>query len=240
MVGRGVIHLAGRRAKRPQAEAERLAADMKRRKENEEARNAWGGEVPSFDEDSGREPGSEKLASVVEGWEGTDGTEDVRIRTSALSILGSAIRANVVGLGSTVTSEAIGMTIPILTLELGDEKAILRRTAVLLIDELAKAISRAQEERRVLPFGFADDNLVELLNVLRYVRDTDTDEIVRGHAAVVIDRLNSLRSETLLGVSGLEGPESVPEALLGDGKLAGLSFDPGELSESRLLIEEID
>ncbi len=239
-VGRGVIHLAGRRARRPKAEAERHDAGVKRKRENEEARKAWGGEVPNFGGEVDEESGSERIADIVEGWEGKDGEEDVRIRTSAFSILGSAIRANVAGLGSTITGEAIDMAVPVLTLELGEEKAILRRAAVLLIDALAKAMSRAQEERQVLGFGFADDNLVEILKVLRYVKATDKDELVRGHTTVIIENLDALRSKNLLGVSSFEGRVTAPEGLLADGRLAGLSINPSKPSSSRVRIEEVD
>jgi len=239
VVGETMIKLAGRRGRRPKAEAERRRAIMNKRAQNEEADKAWGGNVPSLGEVAAYDEVSERLAKIVEGWEGKDAEEDVRIRTSALSVLGAAIQTNVGGLGSTLTSTAIDMAISILTLELGDETAILRRAAVLLILNVAKATDRAGEGGQNLGFGFAGENLGDVVRVLQYVEATDRDCLVKEHTAAVIESLEAWRSKTLLGASSVEGADSNSTMLPGIGRLAGLSVNPSVQSSTRPRIEEV-
>lgn len=239
VVGETMIKLGGRRGRRPRAEAERRWAIMNKRAQNEEADKAWGGGVPSLGEEVEYDEVSERLAKIVEGWEGKDAEEDVRIRTSALSVLGAAIQTNVGGLGATLTSTAIDMAISILTLELGDETAILRRAALLLILNVVKATDRAGEEGRNLGFGFAGENLGDVVRVLQYVEATDRDGLVKEHTAAVIESLEAWRSKTLLVASSVEGADSISTMLPGIGRLAGLSVNPSVLSSTRPRIEEV-
>ncbi len=240
VVGQGMIEVAGRRGRRPKAEAERQKAAENEQRKNEEAEEAWGGDVPPLGEETEDYIVSERLAKVVEGWEGKNAEEDVRIRASALSVLGAAVQTNVAGLGSTITSTAVDMAIASLTMESGDEKAILRRAAVLLIMSLARAIDKAQGEGRKLGFGFAGENLEEVVRVLQYVEATDRDDLVRGHTATVIESLDAWRSRGILGVSSLEGAASSPRIALESDRLVGLSVNPSVPSSSRRRIEEVD
>lgn len=235
-----MIELAGRRGRRPKAEAQRHRIMTDKQTKNEEAEKAWGGKVPSLGEDNEKDIHAERLTKIIEGWEGKDAEEDVRIRTSALSVLGAAIQTNVAGLGSTLASTAVEMAISILTLEQGDEKAILRRAAVLLILSLAKAIDRAADEGRKLGFGFAGENLEEVVRVLRYVEATDRDDLVKGHTAAVIESLEAWKTKSLLGATSFEGVGSTSTMSLGDGRLAGLSVNPKVPLSTRPRIEELD
>ncbi|KAI9876818.1 MAG: hypothetical protein M1830_005637 [Pleopsidium flavum] len=238
MIGRGMIDVAGRRGRRLKAKAERQNVAKMRQREKEEAEEAWGGEVPPLGETSENDVVSERHAKVVEDWEGKDAEEDVRIRTSALSVLGAAIETNVSGLGSTITSTAVDMTIAILTIESGDEKAILRRAAVLLILSLARAIDKAQGEGRELGFGFAGESLEEVVRVLQYIEATDRDDLVRGHTAAVIESLDTWRSRSILGMSSFDGAASRPRIALEADRLAGLSVNPSmPFSSSRRIVE---
>lgn len=239
LVGDVTIELAGRRGRRPKAEVQRhrMASDKQTR--IAEANEAWGGEVPSLTGEIEDDVVLERHAKIVEGWEGKEAEEDVRIRTSALSVLGAAIQTNVGGLGSSLTSTAVDMAISILTLELGDETAILRRAAVLLILNLAKAIDRAAEEGRELSFGFAGENLEEVVRVLRYVEATDRDDLVKEHTAVVIESLEAWRAKSFLGTSSLEDPDLSSTISQGSGRLAGLSVNPRVPPSTRPRIEEV-
>lgn len=239
-VGDATIELAGRRGQRPKAEAQRHAAMRNKQTRIKEAEEAWGGEVPLLGKEVENDLNSERLAKLVEAWEGKDAEEDVRIRTSALSVLGAAIQTNIGGLGSTLTSTAVDMAISILTLELGDETAILRRAAVLLILNVARAVDRAGEEGRNLGFGFAGDNLEDVVRVLQYVEATDRDGLVKEHTGAVIESLEAWRSKTLLGAHSVEGSDSTSIIPPGVGRLAGLSVDPSMPSSTRPRIEEVD
>lgn len=239
-VGDATIELAGRRGRRPKAEARRQRAMANKQTSIKEAEEAWGGEVPLLGEKVENDVVSERLAKLVEAWEGKDAEEDVRIRTSALSVLGAAIQTNIGGLGSTLTSNAVDLAISILTLELGDETAILRRAAVLLILNVAKAVDRAGEEGRNLGFGFEGENLGDVVRVLQYVEATDRDGLVKEHTAAVIESLEAWRSKTLLGTYSVEGSGSTSTMSPGVGRLAGLSVDSSMPSSTRPRIEEVD
>ena len=239
IIGEGMIALAGRRGQRPKTEAERHKAITNKQAKKEEAERAWGGEVPLLGEGTETDLVSETFPKIIEGWKGKD-AEDVRIRTSALSVLGATIEANLAGLGSTITSTAVDMTISVLTVELGDEKAILRRAAVLVILSLVMTMDKAREEGRRLGFGFAGENLEEVLRVLQYVEDTDKDELVRGHTAAVLESLEAWRMKSLLGATSLGSSDANSSIALGGSQLAGLSVGPDVQSNQRLSIEEVD
>ncbi|KAI9821968.1 MAG: hypothetical protein M1827_002550 [Pycnora praestabilis] len=240
-LGEGMIAVAGRRAKRPKeldGRKNRIRQDQGRQREAEEA---WGGKVPQIDEEEGTvDVETNRLADIVERWEGEEGEEDVRIRASALSILGQAIETNVAGLGSELTSTAIDLALSILTLEKSIEKMILRRAAVLLIMSLLKALDTAYEEGRKLGFGFAGENLADVVRILRYIEATDNDDLVKGHAATVIEGLEIWRSKSVLGVRSSERAQLTPSLALSNEKLAGLSVNPMGQSGSRPRIEEVE
>ena len=240
VIAEGVIAVAGRRGKRSKdlrQKQESAAKDLATRKE---AEDAWGGEVPQFDDDEENEdPVSERLAKVLETWEGKEGEEDIRIRTSALSILGVAIESNIAGMGSSLASTAIDLAISILKVETVPEKAILRRAATLIIMSLVRALDRAREEGRQLRFGLAGESLEEVLTVLKYIEATDSDGIVRGHVVEVIDGLAVWRSKSLLDMTRGDMQRQPPNLGV-NGKLAGLSVNLERRNVSQPRIEEVE
>ncbi|KAI9722047.1 MAG: hypothetical protein M1812_002007 [Candelaria pacifica] len=240
-VGECMLAVAGRRGRRPKTKVEKEKRDIVEEKKKKEAEIAWGGKVPQMggDRKDDEDAGNEMLHKLVQDWEGKEGEEDVRVRTSALSILGTTIEHNVSGMGSTLISTAVDLAMAVLTLEKTPEKTILRRAAVLLIMSLLKALNKAREEGRKLGFGFAGDNLVDVIEVLSYVRDTDNDDLVKGHAETVIEGLETWRSKSLLGLSA-ERDELTPRLELDIERLAGLSVNPNAKSASRPRIEEVE
>ncbi|KAL8750084.1 MAG: hypothetical protein Q9184_006554, partial [Pyrenodesmia sp. 2 TL-2023] len=169
-------------------------------KARKEAEDAWDGEVPEDGEEEDDEGQiNAQIARVVEGWADTGREEDIRIRASALSILGTAIETNIAGVGATVTSTAVDCVLAILKLEKSLERAILRRAAVLVIMSVVKAIDGAEERGQQLGFGFAGENLAEVITVLRYVEVTDTDGVVVGHVKAAIESLEAWQQKSLLG-----------------------------------------
>ena len=230
-VAEGLLSVASRRGYRPKTEKEQEKRDRLRRKKHQEAEDAWDGEVPQIEDDP--TPENEILAQIVSGWESKRGTEDVRVRASALSILGSAIEANVAGIGSTLVSTAVDLSIHILTLEPEPEKGILRRSAILLIMSFVRALDAARTEGRNLGFGFVGQSLDDVKRILEYVVDTDNDGLVRQHARDVVEGLQTWQINFLLP---LQNEQTEIQ------QLAGLSIHP-DLGETdgrmRPRIEEI-
>ncbi|KAA6406754.1 MAG: hypothetical protein FRX48_09477 [Lasallia pustulata] len=236
LVGEGMIGVAGRRGRKSKGQEKRKKEAGKKK----EAEDAWGGEIPTVGGDEGHDEANARLAKVLEGWEGREGEDDVRIRTSAVSILGVAIETNIAGIGSTMVSTAVDLAISILKAETTQDKAILRRAAVLLFMSLIRALDKAGEEGRQLGFGFAGENLAEVVAVLQYVGTTDSDDLVVGHVKAVIGSLEAWKSKSLLGVTTSQLSELTPQlGLVGKG-LAGLSVNPDIPAGSRPVIEEMD
>lgn len=236
LVTEGMIGVAGRRGKKSKGQEKR----REKAGEKTESEDAWGGEFPTIGGDEEKDETNERLAKVLEGWEGKDEEDDVRIRTSAVSILGVAIETNIAGVGSTVVSTAVDLPISILKAETTQEKAILRRAAVLLVMSLVRALDKAREEEKQLGFGFAGENLAEVIAVLQYVEMTDSDDLVVGHVKAVIESLEAWQSKSLLGVTSSRLSELSPQLGLDGNRLAGLSVNPDMTTGSRPLIEEMD
>lgn len=201
-VGESMIAVASRRGDRPKAMQKRERAKRKVEKARKEAEDAWEGEIPGEqDEEDDKGKMNAHVASTVEGWADTGREDDIRIRTSALSILGTAIETNIAGVGATVTSTAVDCVLAILKLERSKERAILRRAAVMVIMSVVKAIDAAEERGQQLGFGFAGENLTEVISVLRYMEVTDMDEVVVGHVRAVVESLEAWQQKSLLGSS---------------------------------------
>lgn len=238
LVSEAMITVAGRRGQRVKRMEDRANRSQRKEQVRKEAEEAWGGEIPQIGDEPEDEI-SQRLEKVVEGWEGSQGEEDVRIRTSALSILGVAIETNVAGIGSSTVFTAVDLVLAILKLETTAEKAILRRAAVLVIMSLVKALDAANEGGRKPGFGFAGENLVEVISLLRYIGATDSDDLVVGHVGVVIEGLETWQSKTVFGVPR-STVDLTPRTNLNEGKLAGLSVNPEASKASRPRIEEIE
>ncbi|EEY15444.1 conserved hypothetical protein [Verticillium alfalfae VaMs.102] len=135
---------------------------------------------------------------IVEGWESKRGSEDVRMRSSALSILAGAMETNVSGVGPDLVSASVDLCVNVLTLEPELEKGILRRAAVLLILSFVKALDVARQTGRRIGFGLTDNSRNDILRVLKYIAISDNDGLVQQHARDVIESLESWQMATLL------------------------------------------
>ena len=221
-IGSVCIDIAGRRARRPKDAA---AAEKKRKVEDQnqkEAEQAWGGEVPNLE--LGDDELAERLASTLDGWQGKDGEEDIRIRTSALSVLATAIKTNLESLGPDLASSGLDNAMAILTQERGDGRAILRRAAVLLVLSLVKALDTARDEGQQLGFSFAGARLDDVLRTLKYIEATDDDDLVKGHTRTVIEGLEDSTVKALLGVQHPLQNSSLAGSFVGP--LTGLTMRP--------------
>lgn len=254
LIGESMITVAGRRASKPKharARDEELKREESARREAEEA---WGGEVPSSGTETQKDTEQDSLKGILNGWQGRPGADDLRVRASALSILGTCIETSLASLGSLITSSAIDLGLSILLLETGPEAAILRRAAVLLILSLARALDAIAEVGRDLGpgFGFERRTVQEVMEYLRQVGQGDADEIVRGHSEVAVEALETWIEKTVLrgvrdlgkGLDGWGRDLSINNGIdAGDSGLRGLAVGLGQrrdnVVENHRRIEEI-
>lgn len=238
-VAEALLSTAGRRGHRPKTEQKQVRDERLRQMRNRRAEEEWGGTVPDVGDDEPEEDAAnaEILAQIVSGWDSKKGSEDIRIRASALSILAFAIETNIAGIGSTLVTASVDLSVNILTMEPGLEAGILRRSAVLVVLSFVMALNKAKESGRRIGFGLTQESQEDIRTVLQYVAGTDNDGLVRQHAKDVIETLDSWSVGSL--ISDAKGPDATLT------QLAGLSVDPGRAAltdrgYSRPVIEEIE
>ncbi|KAJ5783119.1 hypothetical protein N7457_004893 [Penicillium paradoxum] len=205
------------------------------------------------------------VAAWAAGASADDAPDDLRIRASAISILGSAIQINILGLGQAILSSAVDLALATLTLESEPESAILRRASAILILDILKALETARETRgQDIGFGFSlfDDtassfatphgpseqaqstigNIPAMLRTLDFVESREADGLARGHLRALIESLEAWADKALMcGIGAQDGQDSLtPRFGLGD-KIAGLDINPLPLEDTgRPRIEEIE
>ncbi|RAL60625.1 hypothetical protein DID88_009943 [Monilinia fructigena] len=242
----GLLFIAGRRGYRPKTEAEQAKLNNLQKKKIVEAEEAWDGPVPQLDEviePDAFHPEYELLSQIISGWESKRGMEDVRIRASALAILGEAIECNVTGIGSKPISMSVDLSIHILTLEPEVEKGILRRSAILLVMSFVRSLDKARSEGRKLGFGFVGQSLDDMTRILKYVQGTDNDGLVRQHAKDVIEGMESWQINSLMPAGYSGGGGAIEDLSLSEiENLAGLKITPvrRNVNASRPRIEEVE
>jgi len=178
------------------------------------------------------------LTRILQGWESKRGAEDVRMRTSALSIFGTALETNIGGVGPALASGGVDLSLNVLVMEPEMEKGILRRAAIIAILSFVRALAKAREEKRSLGFGLTDSSREDITRTLQYVAGTDNDGLVQQHAQDVMESLDNWQMTSLLPTQrDASGP------LLG--RLAGLAVNPvtsiqESSAQARPRIEEIE
>ncbi|KAF5019206.1 hypothetical protein F66182_8795 [Fusarium sp. NRRL 66182] len=237
-VSETLLSIAGRRGYRPktmakQARDEKLQK-MKKKKEDDD-------DDMDVDEEEATEEEKVRndiLAQILQGWESKRGTEDVRVRTSALSIFGTALETNIGGIGPTLVSASVDLCINILAMEREMETAILRRAAILNVLSFVRALDMAKESGRKLGFGLTDESREDIVRTLQYVAGTDNDGLVQQHAKDVVESLENWQMTSILPTHDqTSGP--------GLTKLAGLHVNPGgtlvdAAGKARPRIEEVE
>ncbi|RYP03223.1 hypothetical protein DL764_005270 [Monosporascus ibericus] len=247
-----LLATAGRRGHRPKTEKRQLRDARARARKHKEASDAWGGEVPDLGSDDERteeeRARDEAIARIIGGWESRRGSEDVRVRASALSIFAAALETNAAGPGATLVEASVDLCLDVLTLERGPETGILRRAAVHAVLALVRAVADAREERRHLGFGLPDDTRADIARVLRYVAQTDADGLVQHNARQVAESLENWTLIALLPpkARGDDGPGATLTRLaglnIGDPRsLPALRQEgPGSIVQGRPRIEEVE
>ncbi|KAI1175150.1 hypothetical protein F4777DRAFT_551504 [Nemania sp. FL0916] len=272
-VGEALLGLAGRRAHRPkteeqQARAEQIAARKSRAKAK--LGKAPLGRLPPDDEDEDMDLDLEEqtpeerthnavLARIVSGWESKRGSEDMRIRASALSLFASGLETNIRAFAPPLIDAALGLSLDVLTLEAGMlEAGILRRAAVTVLLRFVYALGEARTQGKHLDLGsglrsnrngvgssFGTGFTVkeeDMVRVLGYVEQTDEDGLVRQHAQDALESLENLKMVQLIPPRQ-QGQDTMSPAL----KVAALDMSRPDLpvlsandgTHARPRIEEI-
>ncbi|KAF2189557.1 hypothetical protein K469DRAFT_658488 [Zopfia rhizophila CBS 207.26] len=221
------LSLAGRRGQRTASLERRNEIAALERKEQEEGEKAWDGPIPNLLADENENPAEQKereaLAKIVEGWQDTGIEEDVRIRASTLSILGSVLEKRLQSVNQPVVDAALQMVLMILVMERGNEKEILRRAAVLVVMGLLKGMDGLLEEGNKSVVGLGLKETEEVERVMKWVRDEDGDALVKSHAENVLEGMETWRMKKWFGIKEqvILGPD------LGlEGNLRGLNVNP--------------
>ena len=246
-VGYSMIEVAGRRARKPKALAARQKSTQEAEDRKKEADEAWGGEAPTSDPHDLNDNDKENMLGA---WESSDGEDDIRIRASALSILGVAIETHIASLGVPLIATGIDLVLHVLKLETSPGRAILRRAAVLVIMSILNAVDAANDAADARGgarqgYGLEGEGVGHVLAVLRAVEGTEDDQVVLGHVRAVIEQLERWRKKTFLQEA--DGIMGLPAGSLGcgfgfglqGGKMAGLAVHP-EVPRQRPRIEEME
>lgn len=222
-----LLSIAGRRGYRPktmakQAREERLAGLKKQnsgvgKDGDEEDEDMYLGDDEQMTVED--RANNDILAQIVQGWESKRGSEDVRMRASALSVLGIALETNIAGIGPSLASGAVDLCVNVLTIERDMEYGILRRAAILVIFSFVRALHQARESSRSLGFGLTDSSREDIQRTLTYVAETDNDGLVQQHARDVVESLQNWDAGSLL-------PQPTETSTGGLARLAGLSVNP--------------
>lgn len=133
----------------------------------------------ALDNDSTREL-AETLVTMISQRKKT--TEDTRLRMSAMSLLASLCEHNPRGLGPYLR-DAVDVAVGVLTFESGEDMAVMRRSAVVLLAGLAQSLPSLNE--------FPSDFVQIVMNRLRTVSGTDSDPLARSQAGTALATIQS-------------------------------------------------
>lgn len=242
-VAEALLLTASRRRYRPKTEEKQKKDERLRLMKQKRAEKEWGGSVPDLDdEEEENEAGKanrELLTQIVSGWDSKKGAEDVRVRASALSIFAVGIETNLAGVGPTLITAGVDLSVKVLTLESGVETGILRRSAVLVILSFVRSLHKAKELGKSVGFGLTEESQKDIKTVLGYIAETDNDGLVRQHAKDVIESLDNWQLASLVSQASASASATVLQGL------AGLSINPNGATAttgrtSRPRIEEVE
>ena len=240
------LSLASRRGHRVKTQTSRQTVSLQIVRQQEEAEAAWSGPIPNIlepdDEASAADKADyEALSKIVKEWEDTGIEEDVRIRASALSIFGTVLEKRLQFVNQATVDAGLQIVLLVLTMETAEAFFIVRRAAVLVVMGLLRALDEALDNGQDSGVGLGMKQQHEVEGVLRWAKDEDRDELVRDHAASVLEGQETLRMKKLYRVRG-EGMKLGPDLGL-EGGLRGLNMKPEvdeEQGKRRMIVEEIE
>lgn len=240
------LSLASRRGQRHKTQSSRQAVSLRIVQQQDEAEAAWGGPIPNILEREGEASADdqaeyEALSKIVQGWEETGIEEDVRIRASAMSVLGTVLEKRLEFVSQATVDAGLQIVLLILTMETAEAFFILRRAAVLVFMGLLRALDEGLEAGEDSNVGLGIKQQDEVERVLRWVRDEDGDALVRDHAASVLEGLEIVQMKKLYKFSD-EGVKLGPDLGLASG-LRGLNVRPDAdegRGKRRMVVEEVE
>ncbi|TQV95064.1 protein required for cell viability [Cordyceps javanica] len=260
-----LLSIAGRRGHRPktlarQAREERMRKlkDDKKRARQELGAEKEDEDMEDVDDDNDDDEelteadkaNNDILAQIVQGWESKRGSEDVRMRTSALSILGAALESHLRGVGPGLASASVDLCLHVLALEPELEKGILRRAAIVVILGFLRALDAAAAAARAeqsssargggggLGFGLTGQSAADIRRSLEYVAGTDNDGLVRDHARDAVESLEAWQATSLLPRA--DAAPAGLETLAGLRLSRGLAGQGSLQQQQRPRIEEVE
>ncbi|OSS49755.1 hypothetical protein B5807_06217 [Epicoccum nigrum] len=250
------LTLSSRRGQRAKTNKTRAAVSLQILQEQQEAETAWDGPIPNILEEPDDAASSsadradyEAMSKIVAGWENTGVEEDVRIRASALSLLGTVLEDRLAYVPQPAVDASLQIAMMILTLETGEALFILRRAAVLVVMGLLRGLEAALDagaEEEAGSSGFGARQQDEIERVLRWARDSDGDGLVRDHAATVLEGMDTLRMRRLYKIRDAGGVGITSDlGLESSGGLRGLDVNVtpavgNDGQKRRLVVEEIE
>lgn len=240
------LSLASRRGQRTQALSKRTRLAHTEQQLQEEGELAWGGPIPNLldpdSENSQDQAERDALFRIVQAWEDTGIEEDVRIRASALSVLSTIFEHRFTLLRQVMVDAALQMVLLIVTVETSEGKGVLRRAAVLVIMGLLRSLDSLVEDGEESAIGLGMTQQDEVARVLKWVVEEDVDELVRDHAANVLEALDTWRFKKLYRLR--EGGSGLGADLTLTGNLRGLDVQPelnmGKNAGRKLIVEEME
>ena len=240
------LALASRRGQRKQTSATRAEVTEAAERLQEEGEAAWGGPIPNVLEPEGRDATDraeiDALSGILHEWENTGLEEDVRIRTSALSVLSMVLEHRLDMARQSMVDVSVQLVLTMLTMETSEAKAMLRRAAVLVLLGLLRGLDTRLEGRRGGAVDLSMAQQQEVESVARWVQDADVDALAREHADAVVEGLETLRVKRLFRMRDA-GLRLGPELALAD-NLQGLHVTPGALgggtTKKGIFVEEME
>ncbi|KAF2661408.1 hypothetical protein K491DRAFT_765016 [Lophiostoma macrostomum CBS 122681] len=240
------LSISSRRGHRPTTLSTRQDISARERVDQEEAEAAWGGPIPNLLDPEGENAAEleerDALFKIVQGWQDTGVEEDVRMRASAMSLVGDVFEQRVDMLRQVDVDAGLQMASQILVVETSEVKAILRRAAVLVVMGLLRGLDAELEAGRESLAGLGVKTADEVERVVRWVRDEDGDDLVRGHAESVLEGLETWKMKKLFKLG--QGQVQLDANLGLAGTLRGLDVNPvvqGAGREQRkVVVEEIE
>lgn len=239
------LAMASRRGHRQQSQSTRVQISNASLRIQEEREAAWGGPVPNVLEPEGRDPKEQAeldaLSDIVREWSENGLEEDVRIRTSALSVLSTLLEHRLDMLRQAMVDTSLQMVLTMLTMETSEGKATLRRAGILVLLGLLRGLDNALEEDGDCVIDVSITQQQEVERVARWVEDEDVDTLARDHAARVVEGLETLRLKKLYKM-GAAGVRLGPNLEL-QGGLRGLYVTPEggrDMKRRELIVEELE
>ncbi|KAF2855963.1 hypothetical protein T440DRAFT_503667 [Plenodomus tracheiphilus IPT5] len=239
------LSLASRRGQRQQTQSTRRQISDASLRLQKDTESAWNGPIPNVLEPEGRDPKDQEeldaLSNMLREWENTGLEEDVRIRTSALSVLSVVLHHRFELLRQAMVDASLQMVLTMLVMETSEVTAMLRRSGALVLLGLLHGLYASLEQGWGGVANISMTQQREMERVVRWMCSEDVDALVRDHAVSVVEGLETLSMRRLHKMRDA-GSRLGPNLEL-EGGLRGLGVTPGggENAQSRrMVVEEVE